>query len=182
MQRNEEDKQLVKRAQEGEKEAFVTLYEVYLPAIFGYLYSQTGTKQDAEDLAQDTLTEAFRGIGKFKGEASFKNWLYQISKYKLADWLREKYKKPTISLEDFCPAANNPSPFFDEDNEVEDRKTQSKLNDILEKLPQHYREVLEYRFLKNYTLKETAAELGKTEGNIKVLQYRALKKASLLIQ
>jgi len=51
---------------------------------------------------------------------------------------------------------------------------------IMAQLPKNYREVLHYRFLQNYSIKETARQLGLTEANVKVLQFRALKRAAEL--
>jgi RNA polymerase sigma-70 factor, ECF subfamily len=51
---------------------------------------------------------------------------------------------------------------------------------ILERLPEHYRDVLTYRFLLNLSIKETAVRMGLSEANVKVLQFRALKKAGHL--
>ncbi|HEY7850886.1 MAG TPA: sigma factor-like helix-turn-helix DNA-binding protein, partial [Ktedonobacterales bacterium] len=53
---------------------------------------------------------------------------------------------------------------------------------ILSQLPERYRDVLTYRFLLNCSLKETAARMNLTEANVKVLQFRALKKASLVVE
>ncbi|OGY81849.1 MAG: hypothetical protein A3F54_04740 [Candidatus Kerfeldbacteria bacterium RIFCSPHIGHO2_12_FULL_48_17] len=174
------EQELVTAAQSGDENAIITLYDVYLPAIYRFLFAQTGNKEDAEDIAQDTLTEAFRSLKKFRGQARFKNWLYQIAKFKLADWWRAKYKQPIVPLEDFCPVATQPDMFFDEDHSVLDNMKQDQIQKILEDLPDNYKRVLEYRFLKNFSLKETAIHMNTTEGNIKVMQFRALKKAAQL--
>ena len=59
-----------------------------------------------------------------------------------------------------------------------DASVEARAHRILAQLPARYREVLTYRFLLNYSLKETAAQMQLTEANVKVLQFRALKKAS----
>jgi len=59
-----------------------------------------------------------------------------------------------------------------------DTSVEARAHRILAQLPARYREVLSYRFLLNYSLKETAAQMNLTEANVKVLQFRALKKAS----
>ena len=53
-----------------------------------------------------------------------------------------------------------------------------RVHRLLQALPEHYREVLECRFLLNLSIKETAQKLGLTEANVKVLQFRALKRAA----
>ncbi|HLA65640.1 MAG TPA: sigma factor-like helix-turn-helix DNA-binding protein, partial [Candidatus Saccharimonadales bacterium] len=53
---------------------------------------------------------------------------------------------------------------------------------LLKQLPRHYARVLELRFLQRLSVAETADQLGITRGNAKVLQYRALRKAAILVQ
>jgi RNA polymerase sigma-70 factor (ECF subfamily) len=57
---------------------------------------------------------------------------------------------------------------------------QDRVRRLLEQLPEHYRDVLTYRFLLNLSIKETAVRMGLSEANVKVLQFRALKKAGRL--
>ncbi|OGY78681.1 MAG: hypothetical protein A3B74_04890 [Candidatus Kerfeldbacteria bacterium RIFCSPHIGHO2_02_FULL_42_14] len=182
MLEKQEEQSLVDLAKAGDQQAVIQLYKAYLPALCRFFYSHTGNTEDAKDLSQDTLIDAFVNILKFKGQARFKNWLYQIGKFKLADWWREKYKKPTISLEEFCPVIKNFDEFIDEDKNSGDTVKEAAVQKIMKMLPEKYRLVLEYRFLKNYSIKETALELNITEGNVKVIQFRALRKAALVSQ
>lgn len=174
------EQELVAAAQQGSESAIQKLYDEYLPPIHRFFYAQMGNREDAEDISQDTLCEAFAGLEKFSGRARFKNWLYQIAKNKLADWWREKYNKPTLTLEDFCPVASEPDIFFDEED-TSTKEADEKSGKVLNMLPENYRTVLECRFLKNFSLKETAAIMNTTEGNVKVMQFRALKKASQFV-
>lgn len=176
LRKRDEDRKLVKRAQKGDQEAISTLYRKYLGPIYAFVYAKTGNKQDAEDITQDVFLRAFSAVEGFKFKASFKNWLYQIAKNSVAESWRKKYKTPTVPLEEFLQlsmkeeaAPEGPTP--------EQAKLLTKILDLL---PERYKAVLEYRFLKNLSIKETAKALALTEGNVKVIQYRALKKASAL--
>lgn len=182
MLEKQEEQSLVARAKAGDEQAVIHLYKTYLPALCRFFYCHIGNTEDAKDLSQETLVDAFRNLLKFKGEARFKNWLYQIGKFKLADWWRDKYKKPTISLEEFCPVIKNFDEYIDEDKTADSAAKEALLKKIMDMLPAKYRLVLEYRFLKNYSIKETAQELNLTEGNVKVIQFRALKKAAIVSQ
>lgn len=73
------DRVLVEAAQAGDVDAIDTLVRRYQVRMFNFARSLTGNDGDAEDLAQETFIRTFRGLGRFRGESSFKNWLYRIA-------------------------------------------------------------------------------------------------------
>lgn len=169
---------LVRQAQEGNEQALIALYQTYLTPIYHYVYSQMGNREETEDMTSEVFLKMVRNLPNFRGEASFKNWLYKIAKNTLADYWRRHYKKPMVYMEEVLEinlvSQSNP---VEEDIEKELAEKEKKVRKILELLPDNYREVLKLRFLKDYTLKEIAQALKISIGNVKVLQYRALKKA-----
>lgn len=155
------------------KEIQEQLYAEHADLLYGYLYSRLGNQEEAEDICQEAFYRAFKHLKKFRKQASFKNWLFQIAKNLMADHWRKHYQLKTIAFEDYMDVPQESLP---EDTE-DDQEKQAIAQGILAELPQNYREVLEYRFLRNYTLKETAQALNISENNVKIRQYRALKKA-----
>lgn len=170
---------LVKEAQSGSEEALVALYQHYITPIYRYVYSKTGNQHETEDITSEVFFKMVRDLRRFAGKCSFKNWLYAIAKNTVADYWRRHYQKPTTSLESVreieLVEKNEPA-----DIESELLLKEQQVKNILSNLPDNYRQVLELRFIQNYTLQETADELRITLANAKVLQYRALKKASEL--
>lgn len=154
---------------EEEKNVQVRLYQEYRDFLYRWLYSRLGNRQEAEDLCHDAFVRAFAGLKNFRGQASFKNWLFQIAKNLLADYWRKYYRLKTISLEDWLD--------LEKEEIMTDQTKEAKAQEILSKLEEPYRQVLEYRFLRNYSLKETAEALGISENNVKIRQYRAIKQA-----
>jgi RNA polymerase sigma-70 factor (ECF subfamily) len=73
------DRVLVEAAQAGDADAMDILVRRYQVRMFNFARTLTGADGDAEDLAQETFIRAFRGLGRFRGESSFKNWLYRIA-------------------------------------------------------------------------------------------------------
>ncbi len=157
-----------KREQE---EAFVMLYHKYVNIIYGYFYNKVNSRTDAEDLTSETFFKLTGSIKDFESRSSFKNWLFGIAKFTLMEHLRDKYKHATAELDD-----NHPEP--DEDIE-ENTDAPQIIAEILNKLPEKHAKVLDLRFLKGYTISETAEELSLTVNNVKVIQNRALKKANV---
>ncbi len=176
-----ENHELIEEAKQGNQQAISQLYEEHVREVYRFIYYKVGNREDAEDLTQDVMMAAFKGLKNFRGEAKFRNWCYEIAKRKIADLWREKYKMPTVDID--AVLGIHTSPEFAEDKEEEEAHQQFKEEQtahLLSKLKDNYRTVLEYRFLKNYSIKETAEAMDITISNAKVLQHRALKKAATL--
>ena len=117
--------------------------------------------------------QALKNLPKFSFKSTFKNWLYGIAKHLILAHYRQKYNQTPLELDD-----NTATPQNESQDEKESKKNNRLLEDLLKALPERYHQVLELRFLKGYTILETAAALGISEENTKVLQHRALKKAN----
>ena len=167
------EQELIATAAAGDVDAQAQLYEGYQPLVLGYLIRLLGSVPVAEDLCQDSFLKAFKALPAFRGDASFKNWLFMIVKHRVADHWKQHYSHLSVSLEDWV--GKHDIAFV----EATPAATGSgeKIRQILEQLPPDYRAILEYRFLRNYSIKETAAALQITESNAKVRQYRALQLA-----
>lgn len=167
----DEEKTLVSLAQKGDSQAFENLYRKYIKMIYGYVFGKTGKKEEAEDLTSEIWLAALRSLAKFAAASSFKNWLFGIAKHKIMDFYQEKYKIERMPLleEIFLEEGEN------ENNEGSDKE--KELAALLGRLPENYRQILRLRFLKGLTSAEIAKETGLTVANVKVIQYRALKKA-----
>lgn len=176
------DMRLVRDAQKGDEQALCQLYEQYLPPLYRYCFAQCGHRETAEDLTSDIFLKMVKQLPSFRGQASFKNWLYAIAKRAVADYWRRHYRHPLIPLEEFHQDARTVKSTMDSDHETEllASANESMAEKILNALPTNYRQVLECRFLKNLSIAETATALNESEANVKVLQHRALKKAAQL--
>lgn len=178
----EEEKRIVQQAQAGDEQAISVLYNHYVTLVYRYTYIRVGNQAEAEDVTQDAFLKVFQSIERFEFRSSFKTWMFTIVKATIVDLWRKKYKQVTIPLEDFL--AHEPGFETDPEVEIEDAKRQTNVEEairgIFERLSDDYRKILELRFLKGYTLKEAAAELGISVNNAKVRQFRALEKARAL--
>ncbi|MFH0805133.1 MAG: sigma-70 family RNA polymerase sigma factor [Patescibacteria group bacterium] len=169
-------------AQRGDENALCQLYERYLPLLYRYCYAQSGHRETAEDLTSDIFLKMVRQLGSFRGQSSFKNWLYAIAKRTVADYWRYHYRHPYVPLEDFHQDTHASPRAGSDDQDIEQLTgiSEARVQEVLAALPENYRQVLECRFLSSMTIAETAAALQESETNIKVLQHRALKKAASL--
>lgn len=150
----------------------VQVYQEHIGLIYRFLYSRVGNREDAEDLTSQVFLKAVSLLDSSRDALSIRSWLFQLAKTTLADYWRLYYKIPRAPLTLLADAWEAPSAPAGESRSGE------TLRQVLEQLPEHYQRVLTLRFLDGLTIKETAAEMGITEGNVKVLQLRALRRAA----
>jgi RNA polymerase sigma-70 factor (ECF subfamily) len=156
---------------------FQTFYQENLGQIYRYVYSKVGNREEAEDLTSQIFMKAVRGIDTGRGTLSIQKWLLQVARTTIADYWRAYYRIAVSSLEELLEAGWE-GPVGEDELTAYSIQPVERVERILQSLPQHYREVLTCRFLLNLSIKETAQRMGLTEANIKVLQFRALKRAA----
>ncbi len=159
---------------------FQTFYQENLGLIYRYVYSKVGNREEAEDLTSQIFMKAVRGVDTERGSQSMQKWLFQVARTTIADYWRAHYRVSISSLEELLdagwegPTEGEPTVFSS--------KPEDRVRRILQALPEHYREVLTCRFLLNLSIRDTANRMSLTEANVKVLQFRALKRAADLEQ
>ncbi len=172
-----QESEMIAAASRGEEAALSWLYTRYQPLVLGYLIRLLGSVPLAEDLCQDSFLKAFRALKSYRGEASFKNWLFMIVKNRVADHWKQHYSQLTVSLEEWIGSNDEP---IELDEAPPNVAAEDAAKALLAQLPPDYRSVLEYRFLHGYSIKETAEALHISESNAKIRQYRALLLAKQL--
>src|SRR5438876_9415385 len=155
---------------------FQTFYQENLGLIYRYVYSKVGNREEAEDLTSQIFMKAVRGVDTERGPLSVQKWLFQVARTTIADYWRTHYRVSTSSLEELLEAGWE-GPAEAESITVNSRPAEH-VQRILHALPEHYREVLTCRFLLNLSIRDTANRMCLTEANVKVLQFRALKRAA----
>ena len=159
---------LVNRAQSGDPSSFEKLYYRYIKLVYGFVYQKTGNREDCEDLTQDIWMNVIKNLKGFEGKSSFKNWVFGIAKHKIMDYYQEKYQIDRSPLIEEI--------FLDENEDDDNITKENKIKKLLASLPENYKAVLELRFLKGYKTAEIAKELKMTVSNVKVIQFKAIKK------
>ncbi|MCP5104374.1 MAG: RNA polymerase sigma factor [bacterium] len=173
---------LVEQASSGDRNAFREIVEDNKKKIFYLAFDLTGSQQDAEDLSQDVFLKAFRSMHTFKGQASLGTWLYRITLNTFLDRKRKKSydaEKNSRELDDVLSAEpvfeGNPSTGNPE-NYAESRQIQMHIEQALEKLSPRERSVFIMRHYQGMQGKAVGELLGISEGTVKSLLSRAIKK------
>ena len=162
---NGTDEQLRVAAALRDPALFADLYESNFDRVYAYVARRVPTRQDAEDLTSEVFHEALRNLGLFEWRGvPFAAWLLGIAKRRLANEWRRNGKKLEVARDNLEEAG------------IEGRIEETAvLSQLVEELPSDQRRVIRRRFVEQKSLREVAEELGRSEGAIKQLQYRALQ-------
>ena len=144
-----EDKQLVRRAQEGDLSAFDELIRRYQERVYATVYHMTSNHEDANDLTQETFVKAYKALSSFKGDSGFFTWVYRIAVNKTINFLKQKKNRHNgFSLNDLdFNAEHDPDlvALVSDKNPRRDMgltELQEKLNEALQKLSEVHRLVV----------------------------------------
>ncbi|MGW0708560.1 ECF subfamily RNA polymerase sigma factor, BldN family [Streptomyces sp. NPDC002643] len=170
---------LVERAQSGEAEAFGRLYDQYSDTVYRYIYYRVGGKATAEDLTSETFLRALRRIGTFTWQGrDFGAWLVTIARNLVADHFKSSRFRLEVTTGEMLDA--NEVERSPEDSVLESLSNAALLEAVRRLNPQQ-QECVTLRFLQGLSVAETARVMGKNEGAIKTLQYRAVRTLARLL-
>lgn len=158
-------------------QAFATLYDSYLDRVYNYVYYRVGNRPDAEDLTQQVFLNAWNAIGRYKNTgATFIAWLLTIAHNLVVSFHRKSKETTYLELE---PAAHQR--WANPEAETLARNDRVAVRHAILRLKPEWQQVITMRFLENLDYSDLAAALGKTEGNIRVIQHRALAELQRLL-
>ena len=163
MSPDQDDRLLVEAAQR-DPARFDELYERNFHRVYAYVVRRVGNRHQAEDLTAEVFREALAGIGKFEWRGvPFIAWLLRITSRALADhWQRSGRESGNPVLD-----SDRPGP--------EEIERNAMLFQLVDRLPEAQFRVIHMRFVEQKSIREIASELGRSEGAVKQLQFRAIE-------
>lgn len=172
-------KALVMRAKSGDPEAFGELYDRYVTLVYRYVYYRVGGRALAEDLTSETFVRALRRVQSFTWQGKdFGAWLVTIARNLVADHFKSgRYRLEITTAELLGPEPVEQSP----EGAVLARLTNGALLEAVQRLGPEQQECIVLRFLQDLSVSETAKIMGKNDGAIKALQYRAVRSLARLL-
>jgi len=166
------------RPSSPEAQEFETFYREHLGLIYRYVYRKVGNREEAQDLTSSIFLKAVRSMQQERGPERMHHWLFRVARTTIIDYWRVHAHLTTSSLEALREAGwEGPA---EGDLFGIDGRPAERVHQLLQALPEHYRAVLTCRFLLGLSIRETAGRMGLTEGNVRALQFRALKRAAAL--
>ncbi len=174
------ESRLYEQARALDQGALATIYDTYSDKIYRYIYHRVGDPDVAEDLTALTFTKMLEAIHSGKEwRTSFSGWLYRIAHNLVVDYFRRKGRVQHVSLEAGLPLrAEGLDPY----QEASKTLQQEALRQAISQLTPEQATVIVMRFLEGYSIAEVAKAMGKTEGAVKALQFRAVERLRQLMK
>lgn len=172
----------IKRAQQGEPEAFGPLVQKYQQRVFSLVYHLVRRRDEVEDLAQEVFIKAFRAIGSYNFQSSFATWLSRIATNHCYDYLRHE-RASRVSF--YWQMGENSQQELETNAESKpadalDHEEQTVLKDLVDKLlnraSENDRKILVMKELQDCSVEEIAETLNLKPTTVKVRLHRARKR------
>jgi RNA polymerase sigma-70 factor (ECF subfamily) len=168
----EHEERCLVEAARGDPARFAELYQLHFDRVYAFIARRVPNRDEVQDLTADVFHQALANLARFEWRgAPFAAWLIRIASNAVADRARRSARRRQepvpgggvsgpLTIEAVCP------------DEVEER---AKLYQLVRSLPADQRRVIVLRFVEEKNIRQIAEEIGRTEGAVKQLQFRALK-------
>ena len=169
---------LALKAQKGDEKSFEELFEHFFNKIDRYVRFRV-TEEVVEDLVSDVFLRLVKNLKRYRPhpKAKFSSWLFRIAHNRVIDHYRRTKELVGLESEEDNYFLEIPEDENMQPDKVTDRALDhQKMFKLMKKLPALQREILELRYLENFTNAEIAHVVGKSEGNVRVIQLRALRE------
>lgn len=171
------ERSVIEAAIGGDAEAFAALYDQYLERVYRHVYYWVGNRTDAEDLTQQVFLLAWQAIGRYKQTgASFISWLLTIAHNLAVSFWRRAKETLYLELE---PVSDER--WADPEAETLAKYDRLAMRRALLRLKPEQQQVITMRFMEHLAYADIAAALRKSEGNVRVIQHRALTEFRRLL-
>lgn len=170
-----DESELVSAAKAGDRAAFDELVRRTFVDTFTLARRLTGNEEDGRDVVQDAYLRAWRGIGKFRGEAAFSTWMYRITANAAATNVRRRRRQQADPFEDDLEPAD-PRTDLQPAAMAESAEALERITDALDELPPKLRSVVVLKDVYDLPHEAIAEELGITVAAAKVRLHRGRRK------
>lgn len=176
-----DERQIVRRAQKGDKAAFELLVERHQHRVFAVARGIVKRQEDAEDVAQQVFVKAYFSLKRFDQRAAFSTWLYKITVNECWDLLRKRKARPLIYESDFNDEQSSQFSAIERESaggpDVSERLAmRQRLDNMLHQLEPRDRSMLVLKEVEGFSVEEIADLLGLNANTVKVRLFRARRK------
>src|SRR5258708_10894663 len=176
-----DDRELVRRAQGGDKEAYEELVHRHQHRVFAVAGGILRRREDVEDIAQQVFVKAYFSLKRFDQRAAFSTWLYKITVNECWDLLRKKKVRPLVYESDlsedqarqYSVSGETGRPVPDISEKLQDRE---RVERLLEGLEERDRLMLILKEVEGFAVQEIANILGLNANTVKVRLFRARRR------
>lgn len=185
--RRGDDRELVRRAQGGDAEAFEVLVKKHQGRVFAVAGGILRNHEDVEDIAQQVFVKAYFSLKRFDQRAAFSTWIYKITVNECWDLLRKKKVRPLVyeselseeQAETYLTTEQKKERGTDVSDQLEMRQ---EVNHWLDYLEERDRTMLVLKEVQGFTVEEIAEILGINGNTVKVRLFRARQRIAELVR
>ena len=168
---------LVRRAQQGDADAFEQLVTPYEQKIYALCLRMMAHREDAQDAAQEAMLRIWQKLPQFRGDAAFSTWVYRVTAALCMDALRKRQRTQKESLEvlsetGFDAQDDAPTP----EEATEQKAQRAMIAEAVDAVPEQMRSVFLLRDVHGLSVEDTAKALGVSAGTVKSRLSRAREK------
>jgi RNA polymerase sigma-70 factor (ECF subfamily) len=163
--------ELVRRAQNGNTDAFGRLVTQYQQAAYNIAYRLTGNRQEAEDVAQEAFVKTYQALDRFDAQRPFAPWLYRIVTNTALNWIKRRHPESELD-EETSPDSTTLHP---EAQAIAAERTE-RLRAAITDLPPNYRAVIELRHFQGLSYREMSEALDAPLSDVKSWLFRARRR------
>lgn len=175
------DQLYIDKVLKGDANAFAYLVDTYKNLVFTLAFKMTKSREEAEEVSQDTFIKAFKNLKNFKGDSKFSTWLYRIAYHTSLDAIK-KNKKHQNSFEINDVTFNQIKSVEDTLQTIERKERAKMIDACLLELPEDERSIIWLFYYEELSLKEITEVTSLSEANIKVKLHRARKKLLTIVK
>jgi RNA polymerase sigma-70 factor, ECF subfamily len=176
-----DERQLVRRAQRGDKEAFEVLVQRHQHRVFAVARGILKRQEDVEDIAQQVFVKAYFSLKRFDQRAAFSTWLYKITVNECWDLLRKRKARPLVYEADFSEDQSKQFSATEQQADTgpdtsERLAIRQRLDTMLAQLDERDRAMLILKEVEGFSVEEIANSLGLNANTVKVRLFRARRR------
>lgn len=161
------DQDLIRRLLAGDERAFDAFFDAYFARVYRFALPRlNGDVEAAREVVQNTLAKAMRSLRSFRGEASLFTWICQICRREAVDHIRATRRQAHVVLIDDVPELRRAIEAIEAPEDYDlvrsygRAETSRLVQAVLDRLPAHYGDALEWRYMQGHSVEEIGQKLG----------------------
>jgi RNA polymerase sigma-70 factor (ECF subfamily) len=172
----EADERLLIEAAQKDPSRFAGLYDANFGRVYAFVEGRVRNRAEAQDITSEVFHKALANLGSFEWRgAPFAAWLFRIAANAIADRSQRGARERDMSEAEDPPDIAQPP-------DIEKIEQRARLFRLVKSLPDGQRRVITLRFIEEKSIRQIARELGRSEGAVKQLQFRALENLRVRMQ
>ncbi|MFA5207798.1 MAG: RNA polymerase sigma factor [Candidatus Paceibacterota bacterium] len=179
-------KELVERAQNKDRDAFGSLFDLYYDKVLNYVFRRVLNTEYAKDITSNAFLKALKNLDQFEwrnGPFSFSGWIFKIATNEVNQYFRKQNRyKLTIDDPDFKELGDNNKVVEEIEKKIDNDKHLLILNKAIKQLKPIYQDILHLKYFEEMSYEEISQVLNKNESTIRVYSKRAKEELRIILE